>query len=175
MQKQLEETLKTQFAREMVRRIPWFRMSESGGPEMFFLRSEALVFFVYLSISENKDAFTVEIASNNVESYPWAEMPGLSTDTERASAKHIWRFRISKLSGALKEQWWWLGPEAGPTSVFARIRTESRVAGADFEQKAGEIEGKIRDAVEKICKYAVPFFELSAKKHGHCLSIRVIP
>lgn len=175
MQKRLEETLKAQFAREMARRIPSFKMSESRGPDMFFLRFESLVFFVYLSIAESKDAFTLEIASNNVESYPWAEMPGLSTDTERASAKDIWRFRISKLWGSLKEQWWWLGPEADPTSVLARIRTESRAAGADFERTPGEIEGKIRDAVEKICKYAVPFFELSAKVHGHCLSIRVIP
>jgi hypothetical protein len=175
MLKQLEEILKVQFGREMARRIPSFTMSETGGQELFFLRSGSLVFFVYLSIAESKDAFTLEIASNNFESYPWAEMPGLSTDIGRASEKDIWRFRISKLWGALKEQWWWLGPEPSATSTLASIRTESRAAATDFEQKAAEIEEKIRDAVEKISKYGVPFFKQSAEQHGNSLIIQVLP
>ncbi len=173
MQERLEKALKTLFGREVARRIPSFVASNVASPDMFLFKCPPVTFFVYLSIPEDKDAFTLEIASNKAEDYPWAEMPGLLKDAELAAEKDVWRFRISTLWGAVREQWWWLGPEPDRTSIINRIRTKPILEMQDLEQKAADIEPKLRDAVEKVCKYAVPFFERSAKQHGNALKIHV--
>jgi hypothetical protein len=178
MMAQLAKAVKSQFIKEMAKTLPAFAAlaPDNRGGDLLALRvSEGLVFFVHLSIADNKDFFVMEVASNSLDAYPWKVMPGQLRDVAAASTRDVWRFRISKLWGEAKEHWWVLGQEPDRPQTIERLRNKALLSHEDLPGKLNEVEPKVREAVGKVCRYAVPYFELAAKHHGHDLKIEVPP
>ena len=178
MKVQLAKAVRSQFIEEMAKRLPAFVAMTPDDPngDLLVLRvSGALVFFVHLTIADDKDRFVLEAASNTVLTYPWTEMPGQLRDLSSAVAKDVWRFRISKFWGEAKEHWWILGRETDWRETIERLRRKEVLTSEDLERELNEVEQKMEDAVERVCRHAVPYFELAAKEHGHDLRIEVDP
>ena len=178
MKAQLANAVRSHFKKEMATRLPAFvalTPNDRNGDLLALRVSETLVFFVYLSIADDKDCFVLEVASNNLAAYPWKIMPGQLQDVDGATARAVWRFRISKLWREAKEHWWVLGQELARRQTVEALRDNAHLGNKDLPEQLNEIEPKVRDAVGKVCRYAVPYFELSAKEHGHDLKIEVVP
>lgn len=151
MRKQVARSLQNRFVAAMARRLPLFSPITQSWDVLSLEVSSELYFFVHLSIDDDRDSFTLEIACNTANRFPWTELPGQLRDLSTASRKNLWRFRISKLWGEVKDFRWHLGQ--------AKL--------ADLKV----IEDLIEDAVERVCRYAIPYFEEVAKNQGCQLHI----
>lgn len=146
MKAHLSKTVVSYFVSAMSRRFPLFSPVSQGGDLLSLKVGPELFFFVHLSIDEDRDAFTLEVASNIVNQFPWAELPGQVRDVEPAARRDVWRFRIAKLWGEIKDLRWHVG-----------------------QTDLSDARAQIEDAVDKLCRYASPFFEQVALNHGHKL------
>lgn len=172
---QLAEAVRSHFKSEMAKRLPAFEAlaRHSHNDVLVLPVSETLVFFVHLSIADSKDSFVLEIASNNRTAYPWTVMPGQVRDLSSAAAKDVWRFRIPKLWNETGEYWWVLGQALDRCQSIERLRSKTYSTTQDLGTKLNDVQSKIIDAVEKVCRYAVPYFELAALEHGYELKIEL--
>ena len=147
MKAQLARSLRNLFAATMARRFPAFSPVSERWDVLSLKVSSSIYFFVHLSIDENKDSFTLEVACNRVNEFPWTELPGQLRDIPVSATKDLWRFRVSKFWGEIKDFRWKIG--------------EKRIIDQD------EIQHQIEDAVDKLSHYAVPHFSKVARSHGH--------
>ena len=176
MQAKLAKAVRAHFAQQMTKRLPAFQLLAKGNPDLYILQvSQDLVFFVYLSISEGKDSFVLEVAANENKQFPWTEMPGTLRNLETGTTKKMWRFRISKLWGEPKSHAWILGEVRNHQRILDDVRNKAYLAPEELESKLKEVESKVRDAVDKVCEYGIPYLELVAKKHGIDANIVVAP
>ncbi len=167
MKTKLAKAVRAQFALEMSKRLPGFQINTRSQQDVYALKiSPNLVCFICLSISDRKDSFVLEVAANETDQFPWTEMPGTARDVTLAGNKKVWRFRISKLWGELKPHEWALGEVQNRHRILERARDKTYLAPEKLEGKLGQIEPKVREAVDKVCEYGIPYFEVSAKKTG---------
>lgn len=143
MNAQLSKAVVSYFVSAMSRRLPLFSPVSQGADVLSLKVGPKLFFFVHLSIDEGRDAFTLEVASNVVNQFPWTELPGQLRDVEAASRRDVWRFRIAKLWGEVKDLRW----NVGQTDL-------------------SDARAQIEDAVDRLCRYGSPFFEQTALNHG---------
>jgi hypothetical protein len=155
MNGQIAATLKSSFCREVRKRLPEFEAHATGKFDVLSFRVSAmLVFFIHLSVDDGRDSFVVEVACNNVNAYPWKQLPGQVRDLATAQEREVWRFRISKLWGESRDYRWMFEP------------------GLDHAAKINHINAKVADVVDKVCNYAAPYFESAAVKRGYDVRIR---
>jgi hypothetical protein len=172
MRAKLSNAVRKRFSLEMRRHLPSFGMVPGSAKNLYSLRvSSRLVFFVYLSITENADSFVVELAANENENFPWTEMPGMLETVSKAAYKSVWRFRISKMWGEPKPYSWTLGTEKDAQSLLEDVRNKTYLVPEEFDSKMNEVESKVLDSIDKLLEYGVPYFELSAKRHNQDLHI----
>lgn len=175
MKTQLAQAVRNQFALQMLRRLPGFKPVTENGADVYALKlAPDFVFFVYLSISEGKDSFVLEIAANENERFPWTEMPGMVRDVAGSGIKKVWRFRISTLCGELTSHPWVLGATRNHQNIVEDVRNKMYLAPQTLEAQLQEVEGKVRDAVDKVCEFGIPYFQTAAEKRGVQTKIEVI-
>lgn len=138
------------FAEEVDKRLPQFK--PRGMPQALVWSrqvADGVFFFIHLAVAEGRDAFTVEIAANNLDQFPWKCLPGTLKELESAMKNETWRFRLPKLYWSLEDEWWTF-------EIKSWIANEVQL----------EVQSKVSEAVKRICVYAVPFFEQNASARG---------
>lgn len=174
MNTKLANAVRAEFDLQISKRLPGFRLFAKNQPGLYALKISCnLVFFVFLSIADGTDSFTLEVAANDNEQFPWTETPGSLRDVSASLTKKVWRFRIPKLWGELKPFAWTLGERRDHAQILKDVLHKTYLAPENVESKLNEVEPKVRNAVDKLCHYGIPHFESSAERHGCKVKIEV--
>jgi hypothetical protein len=167
MKTQLAQAVRKQFALEMAKRLPAFKTVSKNEADVYLQKvAPDLVFFVYLSISEGKDSFVLEIAANENETFPWTEMPGMVRDVAEFGTRRVWRFRISTVCGEGSSHSWVLGAARDHQNILEEVRKKAYLEPQDLEAQLQQVEAKVRDAVDKVCDFGISYFQTAAEKRG---------
>ncbi|MCH8148612.1 MAG: hypothetical protein IH987_11550, partial [Planctomycetes bacterium] len=139
-----------------------------------------LNFYVLFFVSDKRDAFTVEIAWAEVDEWgPHSMVFGL----EEAPNNGIFHFRLTELLEDRHIDLWWEFARnrtgGGDAELLTQTRTiappdfdfdgdriieETEDARASFVESAlSLVQPAVEDAIERICKYAMPYFGEIAK------------
>ncbi len=167
----------------MQREIPQFVEVKSegltsGGLLYKWEFGQDLNFYVSLQLSVKmyQDSFTVELACSKAE-FPSNQLALGPKDVRDGSV----RFRLPELyreewRSTLRQQpWWWIGPKVTPKEVTSRAVARAS-SGALPEKDEGLmpidqalplVEPQVQDAVDRIKRFGVPFFQRFAELKLH--------
>ena len=180
MRARLAKAVRDNFARRMQAELPQFVPSRSKpvppGDSLYLWNfSRSLKFYVFLQLSPKpkQDSFTVELACSSGD-FPFSHAALGPTPQKDGSV----RFRLPQLyrdewrPKTGWEPWWWIVPRVEPREMTSkavaravagkRPLTESPVS---IEQAFLLVEPQVNDAVDRIKRFGVPFFEQYAKGH----------
>ena len=178
MRARLAKAVRDSFAHRMQGELPQFVPSRSKlvppGDSLYLWNfSRSLKFYVFLQISHkpDQDSFTVELACSSGD-FPFSHAALAPTPQKDGSV----RFRLPQLCKdewhpkTGWEPWWWIAPRVEPREITSkavaravagkRPLIESAVA---IEQASLLVEPQVNDAVDRIKRFGVPFFEQYAK------------
>ena len=178
MRARLAKVVRDSFAHRMQAELPQFVPSRSKpvppGDSLYLWNfSRSLKFYVFLQLSQrpDQDSFTVELACSSGD-FPFSHAALGRTPQKDGSV----RFRLPQLyrdewrPKTGWEPWWWIGPRVEPREITSRAvaravagkrpLTESAVS---IEQALLLVEPQVNDAVDRIKRFGVPFFERYAK------------
>lgn len=130
--------------------------------------AEGLRCYIYLGVSQKsyRDSFTVELACSTSD-FPFTHA-ALGTSPQKDGSV---RFRLPQL---YREEWrsktawepqWWIGPppisqeitsKAVARAVAGKLRLTDE--GIPIEQALHLVEAQVRDAIDRIQRFGIPFF-----------------
>jgi hypothetical protein len=126
-----------------------------------------LVFFITVQVREREDQFTIEIAWNETDEFPWRPIAELNVDQSQG------RERLSLLwEGGKDEQFWDLAPEV--TAAWAQALENARNGkgwGATppdppLELVLPRVQPAVQDAIGKLKEHGGKLFRQVAEAHG---------
>jgi hypothetical protein len=181
MRAQLANSVRDAFSRHMKQEFPRFAPIGptgvlSGGLLYRWPRATDLSCYIYLQISakDYQDWFMVELACST-NGFPIH----LSTFGPNDVREGCVRFLLPEL---YREEWrpksrripfWWIGPPVVPQEVTAKA-VERAVAGKrplvdegmPIEQALPLVEPQVQDAIDRIKRFGIPFFEKFAQSQA---------
>lgn len=179
MRSEVAKNVRKIFQRELQREIPQFTPIKDtnvrGGDSLFRWQIHTgMNAYIYLFVSPKygQDRFAIDLACSPGE-FP-KQMPRGPSDEKNGSV----RFRLPQL---YKDQWprknwepmWEVGPHNNPRLIAEQVITgtqKSQVGDAKdegllpFPQSLGFVEPQVRDAVDKIKEFGIPFFKRFAER-----------
>jgi hypothetical protein len=183
MRTQLAKAVRQGFSGKMQQELPQFVKVESkasapGGLLYKWEFGPGLNFYVCLQLSVKmyQDSFTVELACSKSE-FPSNQLALGPNDVRNGSV----RFRLPELyreewRSTLRQQpWWWIGPKVTPQEVTSRAVTRASSATLPekdeglipIDQALPLVEPQVQDAVDRIKRFGVPFFQKCAEAKAH--------
>jgi len=179
MRARLAKAVRDYFARKMQAELPQFVPSRSkpvpqGDSLYLWDFSRSLKFYVFLQVNQKpgQDSFTVELACSSGD-FPFSHAALGPTQQKDGSV----RFRLPQLyrdewrPKTGWEPWWWIGLRVEPGEITSKavaravVGKRPLIEGAvSIEQALLRIEPQVNDAVDRIKRFGVPFFEQYAKR-----------
>jgi hypothetical protein len=181
MRSPLAKAVRNSFSRRMQEELPQFASVKSkhaipGDLLYVWNFSQGLKFHIYLEISQKsyQDSFTVELACSAAD-FPFNHAALGPTPQKDGSV----RFRLPQLyrdewrPKTGWEPWWWIGPPMVPQDVTSKA-VERAVAGKrplmdegmPIEQALPLVQPQVQDAIDRIKRFGIPFFEQFAQSHA---------
>ncbi len=170
----LAQMLVSMFDKNVTLTIPTFKICLTQpflGPGRLYLNSTAHpTFFLFLQLSEKRDAFTIELAWSVDGIFPQSEgyriprnWPELAVNRTDINADRF-RFRLSKLWVKPKYDPWW---EFSPHIGVSKASDFSIRASAELDD-CGKCEQLVSDAMQKILEFGVPYMtEIQSRQFAH--------
>jgi hypothetical protein len=177
MRSQLATAVRDAFSRH-IQQFPQFAPIEptgalQGGLLYRWQRATDLNCYIYLQISakDYQDSFMVELSCARGE-FP-INLVAFGPNEVRDGCV---RFRLPELyrqewgDKSRRVPWWWIGPPVVPQEVTAKA-VERAVAGKrplideglPIEQALPLVEPKVQDAIDRVKRFGIPFFERFAQ------------
>ena len=172
MRTALAKAVREEFASKILELFPTLKRTRNPelvkGDVTYRLEVDGkLSFYIMLLIGDNHDEFTVEIG--------WAEGQGHAKhfliSPEKSFERSGSRCRLCKL-WTKKDDWWLLTPRKTAEEMVRDIKEGRFFDDPPIEEAMSKVVPQVADAVSKIEKYAVPFFERIAVKYGCSLKAR---
>lgn len=167
MRKQLAKAVRQEFAEMLLKKCPQFQKTNNGSGYYVYKRKvgPTLCFFVALQTVAREDWFTVEVAWNNSD-----EFPGLAFNDSPNEIPKTGGFRMRLGRFWTKEDYWWeLAPDVSDEEWEA-LELEGKIPPeTPIEDAIKQVKPQVADAIERLCKYALPYFAKIAKKFGYAL------
>ena len=181
MRAKLAKAVRETFARKLQEALPQFipveSQRDSGNRLYKWGVAPDVNFYVYLQLSakSHEDSFTIELGCSRRE-YPFdhgARDPNHEKDgAVRFRLPQLYREEWRPKTG--REPWWWIGPQKSAKESIAR--TMERVKSGKLpekdeglmpiEQALPLVEPQVQDAIERLKRYGMPFFQKFAKQHA---------
>src|SRR5882762_1591934 len=181
MRAPLAKAVRNIFSQRMQEELPQFAPVKSkqvlpGDLLYVWSFSQAQKFYIYLRISQksHQDSFTVELASSSAD-FPFSHAALGPTPQKDGSL----RFRLPQLyrdewrPRTGWEPWWWIGPPIVPKEVTSKAVARAVAGkrpltdqGMPIEQALPLVEPQVQDAIDRIKRFGLPFFEQLAQSHG---------
>jgi hypothetical protein len=179
MIKRSRKLLSRVFARRMAERFPQFepeKATEASGGIMQYRWDPAsgLSFFLVMQPYEKTDDFTLEAGWSVKGRYPWNNMAGRPVEDPvrgippDSPKDGEFRFRIGELWPPHDEKWWRTSRRWGlgdPFDMSTMIATFTSQTGTEFDFTEQEMEGVVREALDSVERYVVPYFEDTLRRH----------
>jgi hypothetical protein len=182
MRSRLNKALKAEFHRQMAERFPQFRRFDKLHPYPMakaYGWSVAPRFALYISVwaaERDVDWFSLECCWSTKDDFPSLEgtRPGWEPETDLRPETLRDRkvtHRISHLMGLYKDYQWWLGPEPDyDDPQYWDDLTAGEDVDYPLDKALAEIPAAVRDALDQVDKYAMPYFRAVAAAVGVDLS-----
>jgi hypothetical protein len=180
MRSPLAKAVRTSFASRIKEELPQFSAvgSKKCLPgDLLYIWSfrPNLNFYIHVQISQKsyQDSFTVELACSTT-SFPFSTA-ALGPTAQKDGAV---RFRLPQLyrdewrAKTGWEPWWWIGPPIIPEEVTSKAAERAATGRRPLtdetipvEQALPMVEPQVRDAIDRLKRFAIPFFERFAQGH----------
>ena len=167
MKYHFRKSIKKEIAAHMAVGLPQFEpLDVQDGLLYRFCHEKGVWFFIKFQISnQSREAFTVELARSPHSCWPETAVLSIPVDIPergliRAKPESgVFRFRIGFLFPPHKDYWWELTPMESLEAIMNRFAIPGAVpdssdSGSD---KPGKMSSLVRDALDKICSYAIPY------------------
>ena len=178
MRSPLAKAVRNSFSRRMQEELPQFVPVKSEhavpGDLLYVWKfSQELKFYIYLEISQKsyQDSFTVELACSAAD-FPFSHAALGPTPQKDGSV----RFRLPQLyrdewrPGTGWEPWWWIGSPIVPEGVTSKAVMRAVAGkrpltdeGLPIEQALPLVEPQVQNAIDRINRFGIPFFEQFAQ------------
>jgi hypothetical protein len=185
MRSEIGRLVRKSFSSKMRELLPQFLEEKPSGALLGGLlyrwqATKNLNCFVYLQVSQKMyhECFMVELSCSPVE-FPLDRVAFDPNDTTGGRV----RFRLPELyreewrEKSRRVPWWWIGPEILPGEIASRA-TARALSGSlldkdegllPIEQALPLVEPQVADAVDRVKRFGIPFFQDFAKGHGDSL------
>jgi len=179
MRTQLAKSLRDSFSKHVQTEFPGFAAVEPtdalmGGLLFRQWFPAELSCFIYLQVSAKDDSFMVELSCSKGE-FP-INLVAFGPNDIRGGCV---RFRLPELyreewtQKVRRVPWWWIGPPTVAREVTAKA-VERAVAGKrpltdegmPIEEALPLVEPQVLDAIDRIKRFGMPFFEQFAQSQG---------
>jgi hypothetical protein len=181
MRSQLATAVRDIFSRHMKQEFSQFSPIEPtdallGGLLYQWPRARNLTCYIYLQISakDYQDSFMVELSCSRGE-FPINLVAFGPSDIRDGCV----RFRLPELyrqewsHKSRRVPWWWIRPPVIPQEVTAKAVERATVGkrplideGMPIEQALPLVEPQVQDAIDRIKRFGIPFFEQFAQSHA---------
>ena len=180
MRPRLANAVRESFSRRMAQDLPQFVAAETagalkGGLLYRWQRTRTLNCYVYLQISAKmQDSFMVEL-SCSAGQFPLNLVAYGPNDIREGSV----RFRLPELyrekwaQETRRVPWWWIGPQISSEEVTSTALTRALARkrplvdeGMPIEEVLPLVDQEVRDAVDRIKRFGIPFFDQFARDHA---------
>lgn len=180
MRSQLATAVRDAFSRLVKQEFPQFVQIEPmgalrGGLLYKWQRAQNVSCFVYLQISAKmQDSFMVELSCSEGE-FPLNLVAHGPNDVREGSV----RFRLPELyreewaAKTRRVPWWWIGPPTAPEEVTSKAVARAVAGKRPLVDEGMPIEGalplvepQVRDAIDRLKRFGIPFFEQFAQSRS---------
>lgn len=165
MKAKLSKHVRRELMRLLAERAPQFRTRANPWKDSdlyVWPISDSLACFLFLFFWPGKDCFNIELAWSCQGEFPW-NLIGRTVNDEPVQGEL--RFRIADLwrDDLRNDEWWRLSAEPCLGELAKSIATRSGIPVKQMKNETAALDRLIEDAVDKVCEYAVPYFDRIAK------------
>jgi hypothetical protein len=170
MFKEYANELRKRFEARLKKEFPQFRSKKkddnlAAGNRLYqCIIADNVHLYILLGIHDNSEEFTVDVAHSTTNSLPIED--AFYRPIEGQIEGDVC-FRLSSFWSS-KDDWWVI--EKIPLEKMAQVLIARDFKPLPPEQFVPRIEQLLDDVMDKLQKYAVPWFEKIAAQHGYCIN-----